>query len=941
MKTSLFPLLILFPCFIYSQSDFDGDGIDDSVDNCPYLFNPDQEDLNQDGIGDLCTWSDSLLDDSISILGDSPVGFELSLTRILSQTQKDNYIFDLSSLDEFIEVVDKSRIRLKISFESIDDRLLYLPITLNSLDENSSKTDTLEIRKIPKIKWERNIDEPQNGYRVYYYDFKFSGAIGREGEFFGESFWTMGSQKSFHFRDLDVDGTIDIVGQTEQIWTDRISEDANRDGFIDRYYIGRNGKPTYLTIDDDWSISAYHEDPEKPDHLFHNADLFVSEDFDGDGNKELVVLGEHYHSAFIDFPEGEEKSLAKNVFKDLGYLENKDYNEWGAKLVRYYIFNSGRYFDVTTEKINNVSEEGDPFVSVFGHATGDIDNDGDIDLVLSVHKSNGRGLNVLVNDGKGNLSGKFYDTSVFGYTTGPEGPNLLIDVNNDGYLDYFFSGNKETPGYIGYLLNNRDGTFDYTNPYFIPDLKSEYGLAAKDIYTEDLNNDGVNEIILYRSTGFGADHLTQEENLFSNEILVLELNNGEISDQTEKYIPNYSTSKMSSSSSTLEFQDVDGDGTKDLIPVFFADPKFTEWQNSNGWGGSFNGYWKSGYDGLVYFRNNNGIFELEELGIFSYTERTPFNVFFSEEVGYQTTNLGAHFYIRDLNQDGIAELIHHPFGGNNLMIFERLPPDSDGDGVMDDMDTCPDTPQGAIVDSNGCEFFSLPEDVFSVNVVSSTCIGSDNGSLNFSTTDYSFNYLYSVNGSDPLPFQNNVTISGLETGSYQVCFTVEGVSNYNRCYTVNVGEPAPLEASSVVDIDNRTINLNLSGSKSYNILLNGKSISTDKSINSLPLQSGKNTIEVKGDQECQGLYFEEIFVSEEVKVYPNPTNGSLQLYVSGLDNQVTVDVTSINGTVVMSSNQSVPMNRVIELDLSDLNPGMYIVSVKGTTVQVHQKVIRK
>ena len=266
--------------------------------------------------------------------------------------------------------------------------------------------------------------------------------------------------------------------------------------------------------------------------------------------------------------------------------------------------------------------------------------------------------------------------------------------------------------------------------------------------------------------------------------------------------------------------------------------------------------------------------------------------------------------------------------------------DSDGDGIYDPNDQCPNTPEGVIVDTNGCEVFSLPEDVFSVKVVSSTCIDSDNGSINLSTSDSSFNYLYSVDGSDPLPFQNDVTISGLETGSYQICFTVEGISNYNRCYSVNVGEPAPLEASSMVDMDNRTISLNLSGSKSYKILLNGKSISTDNSIISLPLQSGKNTIEVKGDQECQGLYFEEIFVSEEVKVYPNPTNGPLQLYISGMDNQVTVDVTSINGTVVMSSIQSVPMNRVIELNLSDLNPGMYIVSVKGATVQVHQKVIR-
>ena len=115
---------------------------------------------------------------------------------------------------------------------------------------------------------------------------------------------------------------------------------------------------------------------------------------------------------------------------------------------------------------------------------------------------------------------------------------------------------------------------------------------------------------------------------------------------------------MTSADSTLEFEDLDGDGKKDLIPVFFADKKFTEFQIKNGSGGTFNGYWKPDYDGLVYLKFENGKFITKELGLFNYSEEMPN---YTQMLNYPEASIkmGANFFIRDLNGDGITEIFHH------------------------------------------------------------------------------------------------------------------------------------------------------------------------------------------------------------------------------------------------------------------------------------------
>ena len=87
-------------------------------------------------------------------------------------------------------------------------------------------------------------------------------------------------------------------------------------------------------------------------------------------------------------------------------------------------------------------------------------------------------------------------------------------------------------------------------------------------------------------------------------------------------------------------------------------------------------------------------------------------------------------------------------GGFNLNWFEFKEIDTDGDGIKDSLDQCPNTPSGATVDFNGCPVFTLPLDNNKVSVTSASCIGNTDGSIGLSVEDASYSYLVTVTGQD-------------------------------------------------------------------------------------------------------------------------------------------------------------------------------------------------
>ena len=272
--------------------------------------------------------------------------------------------------------------------------------------------------------------------------------------------------------------------------------------------------------------------------------------------------------------------------------------------------------------------------------------------------------------------------------------------------------------------------------------------------------------------------------------------------------------------------------------------------------------------------------------------------------------------------------------------------DTDEDGVYDYQDQCPDTPEGTTVDVNGCPVFTLPLENNKVWVTSASCIGNTDGSIGLSIEDDSYNYTVTVTGQDdPISLgaeSKTASVTGLGTGTYTVCFKVDGQDAYEQCFEVNIGEPKALSAFIDVDNDNRTTSIQLSGSSSYNVEVNGQrfDVKGDRFTTSLP--SGLSIIKISTDLDCQGIIEREIFISEDIHYYPNPTQTDVNVHVSGEDTMVQVSVFSEKGDLIYTREQQIQdFSRKTNIDLSRQITGTYIVVMDGPTVRKTFKIVKK
>ena len=283
---------------------------------------------------------------------------------------------------------------------------------------------------------------------------------------------------------------------------------------------------------------------------------------------------------------------------------------------------------------------------------------------------------------------------------------------------------------------------------------------------------------------------------------------------------------------------------------------------------------------------------------------------------------------------------------DQLPIIQSKYVDTDGDGVSDDRDLCNSTPLGAMVNTDGCEIFSLPADNYTILTNGVSCSGKSNGKVSISVVNTEYTYALSIAETESTysldaDNEHQLEIDELEIGTYTLNFTVEGKEGYLQTFEIGITEPPSLSAKSSVNQKGKTMTVSLTGSDLYYAEVNGERRSYQINTLTLQLRPGMNIVRIYTPQDCQGEYVEQVFISEQVRHYPNPVKSDLNLVIPGEDSNTNISIYSRSGSLVAQYEETIPFSRIVTINASQLPSDIYVIKVNGQTVDQTFKIIKR
>jgi len=79
---------------------------------------------------------------------------------------------------------------------------------------------------------------------------------------------------------------------------------------------------------------------------------------------------------------------------------------------------------------------------------------------------------------------------------------------------------------------------------------------------------------------------------------------------------------------------------------------------------------------------------------------------------------------------------------------------------------------------------------------------------------------------------------------------------------------------------------------------------------------------------------------DKICTYPNPAKGEIiNIQISAVEGMVKIELTDINGRLIISRNEHLNSSRVVQLPIDNLNSGIYIISISSDNFKQNQKLI--
>ena len=275
--------------------------------------------------------------------------------------------------------------------------------------------------------------------------------------------------------------------------------------------------------------------------------------------------------------------------------------------------------------------------------------------------------------------------------------------------------------------------------------------------------------------------------------------------------------------------------------------------------------------------------------------------------------------------------------------FKLFCDDDDNDGVVNNDDQCAATPNGDMVDLFGCSIFSLPVDNFTIRATGETCRSSNNGKINIeSVAVYSFQAtITNSEFTNTINFGTGAEIRNLKAGIYNLCITIDEKPNYENCYEIVITEPEDLKVFSSFNKLEEKVSLSMTGATSFTIEHNDLVFQTSEAEIVLKLDKGLNTIKVKIDADCQGVYQKTIFIADDLVYYPNPFVDHMTIFLGNTDSkEVTINIYSHLGQLVRSESLTV-RDRSVIINGTYLAAGIYMVSLISESTRSNFNIVKK
>ena len=247
--------------------------------------------------------------------------------------------------------------------------------------------------------------------------------------------------------------------------------------------------------------------------------------------------------------------------------------------------------------------------------------------------------------------------------------------------------------------------------------------------------------------------------------------------------------------------------------------------------------------------------------------------------------------------------------------------DSDGDGVPDLQDWCPDTASGVPVDKNGC---ALP--LFQLSTRSETCIGKSNGILKVVAPEagaYSLELAGEVTN-----FGQELQLENLAPGTHEVCIQAVGDANSRQCFSFVIEAGQDFKAESFVNGNTLSVKVR-QGSAPYKASINGKPAGTFHSSDfELAVKHG-DLLEISSALVCEGKLELAVSLENIPQLRRNPVEVTAEVLLPyEFSGPVAVKIYNASGQLLET--QHLRPENALNLNINTLSlpPGIYYLQLQ-------------